>query len=251
MSDGEFKQLGGRMKTNVFIAVMLVVPSLVSAQSISGPPYIAVHGEARMEVVPDVFPLEITLKETSRDTAAMQAKIESLAQKIVDLAQAQKIVDEDLSIGNLSISPEMDYDEKTEMQVFLGNTYERSIKIRFHSLDRLRTFLAQIPEGKQVHVDTGAFAYAKTDEAKRTLLADAISNAKSTADEMARGVGKRVSGVHTISNQAFNIRYAESATTLDTVTVVGTALLAPGTVVLKEGRITLDQDVYVVYLLAD
>ena len=238
------------MKTKLLLVAMLMSSSLVNAQSISGPPYVAVHGEARMEVIPDIFPLEITLKETSKDIAATQGKIEALAQAIVDLAQAQQVADADLTISNLSISPEMDYDEKTEMQVFLGNTYERTVKIRFHSLDSLRKFLAKVPDEKQVQVDTGAFAYARTDEAKRTLLADAIRNAKAAADEMARGVGKRISDVHTISNQAFNIRYAES-TNLDTVTVLGTALLAPGTVVLKEGRITLDQDVYIVYLLAD
>jgi uncharacterized protein YggE len=251
MGDYGFQSFGGVMKRKALIVGVLMVPSLVSAQNISGPPYVAVHGEARMEVIPDVFPLDITLKETSKDTAATQAKIETLAQVIVDLAQAQHVADEDISIGNLSISPEMDYDEKTEMQVFLGNTYEREVKIRFHSLDRLREFLTKIPDGKAIHVDTGTFEYAKKDEAKRALLADAIRNAKATADEMARGVGKRISGVHTISNQSFNIRYAESSTTLDSVTVTGKALLAPGTVVLKEGRITLDQDVYIVYLLAD
>lgn len=240
------------MKINkFFLTGLLIFPSLATAQSISGPPYIAVHGEAKMEVVPDLFPLEITLKETSKDTAATQARIEALAQKIVDLARTRNISDEDITISNLSISPEMDYDEKTEMQVFLGNEYERAIKIRFHSLDALREFLAEVPSEKQVRIDTGAFAYSKTDEAKRSLLASAIKNARTTADEMARGVGKRISDVHTISNQAFNIRYAESSTTLDTITVTGSRVAAPAAAVLKEGRVTLDQDVYIVYLISE
>lgn len=239
------------MNTKLLLLSLLLLPLSAAAQSISGPPYIAVHGKARMEVVPDVFPLDITLKETSKDTATTQARIEALAQKIVDLAQDQKISDEDLSIGNLSISPEMDYDEKTETQLFMGNTYEREVKIRFRSLEMLKKFLAEVPNEKQVRIDTGAFEYSKTDEAKNTLLANAIRNARATADEMARGVGKRISDVHTISNQAFNIRYAESSTSLDTITVTGTRMRAPAPSVLKEGRITLDQDVYIIYLMAN
>ena len=81
-------------------------------------------------------------------------------------------------------------------------------------------------------------------------MAQAIADARATADELAKGVGKRIVGAHTISNPGFNVRYAEP-TTLDSVTVRGNALAAPGVVVLKEGRIKLSQDVYIVYLMTD
>jgi uncharacterized protein YggE len=228
----------------------LFVAHTAFAQNIGGPPYIAVHGQAKIEVVPDIFPLDITLKEASKDTAAAQGRIESLAQDIVDLAKAQNIPDADVNVGNLSVSPETDYDEKTEKQIFLGNNYEREIKISFRTLDGLRQFLSRVPQAKQIRIDTGSFGYSNSVTAKKKLMSDAIADARATADELAKGVGKRIAGVHTISNQGFNVRYAESVE-LDTVTVQGVALLAPGSVVLKEGRITLAQDVYIIYLIAD
>jgi uncharacterized protein len=218
------------------------------AQNISGSPYIAVHGQAKVQVVPDIFPLEITLKEVSKDTAAAQGRIESLAQILVDLAEAQNIPNKDVEIGNLSVNPETDYDEKTEKQVFLGNDYTREIKIRFRSLEGLRQFLSKIPQANQIRLETGSFEYSDASAAKKKLMADAIANARATADELAKGVGKRITGVHTLSNQGFNVRYSES-TSLDSVIVTGGAP-APK-VILKEGKITLTQDVYIIYLISD
>jgi len=238
------------MMRSIVVLALLMSP-VAFAQGISGPPYIAVHGDAKMDVVPDIFPLEVTLKETSTDTASTQAKIESLAKTIVDLASSENIPDADVAVSNLSISPEIKYDDKSETQIFLGNTYERKITVRFHQLDVLRQFLAKIPAAKQVQLETSAFAYSKADEARKTLVASAIKDARATADEMAAGVGMRISGVHTISNRGFNITYSES-NGLQRVEVTGSRIgRANGDVVLKEGTITLDQDVYIVYALSN
>lgn len=240
------------MGKSVFTFLLLSISPFAFSQNISGPPFIAVHGEAKMEVVPDLFPLEVTLSETSTDVAAAQHLTESLAKEYLDLADAQKIADDDVMVGNLDISPETEYDEKQEKQVFLGNTYERELKFRFHSLEGLRQFIAKAPAAKQVRLSTGNFLYSGANTAKKKLISKAVENARSTADEMAKAIGKHIVAVQTISNQGFNIRYSESsAVTLGTVTVTGTALLAPGTVALKKGKITLDQDVYIIYLLGN
>lgn len=231
---------------------ILLCSANASAQVISGSPYLTVHGKAKMEVVPDIFPLEVTLKETSKDLAKTQVTIESLAAAFTELAAKQAVPEADISISNLSIEAETDYDEKTEQQVFLGNTYERTIKINFHSLERLSQFLSAMPAAPQIQAETRSFSFSGTQDARRSLVQAAVKDARETADELAKAVQKRVGQVHTISNQPLSIRYAESGT-LDAITVSGAALFAPGTVkaTLKRGVITLDQDVYILYSLSD
>ena len=143
------------------------VANAAFAQNISGSPYIAVHGQAKVEVVPDIFPLEITLREVSKDAATAQERIESLAQTIVGLAEAQKIPDKDVEVGNLSISPETEYDEKAEKEIFVGNDYTREIEIRFRSLDGLRQFLSNVPKANQIRLDTGEFKYSDASAARK------------------------------------------------------------------------------------
>lgn len=234
-----------------FLVAAMAIGGQAAAQAISGAPYVAVHGEANREVVPDIFPIEVTLSETSTDPA-VQGKIESLAATILEVADQMKVPAADLSLPNLSISPNYDYDDKLEKQIFLGNTYQREIKVRFHTLDALRQFIAGLPDDKSVRIDTGQFATSRAREIRRELMGAAIADARATAEALAAGAGRKLGPVHTISNRAFNVSYSDSgdATNLGAVSVMGRSLAAPPPpVVLREGRITLDQDVYIIYTL--
>ena len=244
---------GGAMKRIAF-AVLLLGAFNVQAQSIGGSPFIAVHGKAKTEVVPDVFPLEITLKDTSLDAAATQAQVESHAQQVIALTKAMKMADRDVEVSNLNVSPEYRWDDKEDKQVFLGNTYARTIKLRFHALADLQKAIDTLPKSKQVQLDTGGFESSKQDDIRRELLTQAVQDARKTAEIMASAVGRRVGGVHNISNQGFNVRYVTSseATTLDSVVVTGTRMAAPAPpVAMREGVIQLAQDVYIIYTLVD
>ncbi len=246
---------GGFLMKQIAFALLLLLASVgVQAQSISGSPYIAVHGKAKTEVVPDVFPLQIVLKDTSLDAAKTQALIEGYASQIVTLTKKMGMEDRDVTISNLSISPEYRYDDKDDEQVFLGNTYQRQIKLKFHALDKLKQMIDALPTAKQVQLDTGTFESSQADAQRRELLAQAVDDARATAEIMAKAVGKRLGTVHNISNQGFNVRYVESSDSysLDSVTVSGSRLRsAPAPVVLSKGTIQLDQSVYIIYTLVD
>lgn len=235
----------------VFVLAALAVGGQTQAQVVSGAPYVAVHGEANEEVTPDVFPLELTLSSTSKDAAGTQARIESLAGKILEIANGMKVADADLTVANMTISPQYDYDDDDGKQIFQGNEYKRQIKLRFHALERMRNFISALPQDDALRIQTGAFQASRQEEIKRELMGKAIANARATAEALAAGVGRKLGPVHTISNRSLNVGYSE-ATPLGSVAVTGTrALMAPGVVGLREGRITLDQDVYIVYALED
>lgn len=222
------------------------------AQSISGMPYIAVHGKARAEVVPDVFPLEITLEETSQDATKTRDRIEGLAQAILSQAEAAVVADADIQVSNLSVAPEYRFDDKDDKQVFLGNTYSRTFELKFHALPQLGAFIDGLPKAEQLKMETANFQSSRSETIRRELLTQAVADARQTADVMARSVGRRVGSVHNISNQGFNVRYAESGgeTELDRIQVTGSRLRAPE-IVLREGTIVLDQSVYIIYTLVD
>lgn len=239
----------------IIVATALLLGALnVQAQSIGGTPFIAVHGKAKAEVVPDVFPLEITLKETSLNTGKTQALIEGYANQVVMLTRKMEMEDRDVTISNLSVSPEYRYDDNDDKQVFLGNTYQREIKLKFHTLEGLKRMIEALPQARQVQLDTGAFASSRADELRRELLAQAVDDARTTAEIMAKAVGKRIGTVHNVSNQGFNVRYVETSDShsLDSVTVTGSHLRASAPpVVLSKGSIQLDQNVYIIYTLVD
>ncbi|MCW4455694.1 SIMPL domain-containing protein [Flavobacterium sp. MXW15] len=241
------------MKSIIAAAVLSLAALGAQAQSISGQPFIAVHGTAKAEVVPDIFPLEITLSETSKDAARTQALIEGLARQIIELTQAMEMADRDVTLSNLDVSPEYRYNDKDDTETFLGNTYQRQIKLRFHTLADLQKMISSLPQVRQVRLNTGSFATSQADELRRQLLTQAVEDARKTADIMAAAVGRRIGTVHNISNQGFNVRYVTSdeysRQSLDRVMVTGSKIGAP--VALREGSIQLDQNVYIIYTLVD
>lgn len=241
------------MKSIIAAAVLSLAALGAQAQSISGQPFIAVHGTAKAEVVPDIFPLEITLSETSKDAARTQALIEGLARQIVELTQAMEMADRDVTLSNLDVSPEYRYNDKDDTETFLGNIYQRQIKLRFHTLADLQEMISSLPQVRQVRLNTGSFATSQADELRRQLLTQAVEDARKTADIMAAAVGRRIGTVHNISNQGFNVRYVTSdeysRQSLDRVMVTGSKIGAP--VALREGSIQLDQNVYIIYTLVD
>ncbi|WP_162373467.1 SIMPL domain-containing protein [Pseudoxanthomonas sangjuensis] len=242
------------MKSRIAVAAgLLAIIGSLQAQAPADRPFIAVHGEAKMDVVPDIFPVELTLKETSTDAAATQQKIESLARDILAVTEKMKVKDDDVTISNLEISPEYKWDDDADKQVFQGNTYEREIKVRFHSLAKLNEFISALPKSNALRIQTAKFETSRADELRRELLDSAIANARKTAEVMATGVGRKLGAVQNISNQGLNLQYSQS---LESVVVTGaraTDLYAPAPppppAVLREGKITLDQDVYIVYEL--
>ena len=84
------------MRRFTIAAVLLLCAFGLQAQTISGEPFIAVHGKAKAEVVPDIFPLEITLKDTSEDAARSQALIEGHAARILATIKQMKVADADV-----------------------------------------------------------------------------------------------------------------------------------------------------------
>ena len=243
------------MKMRITIALVLMsMISVANAQSIGGSPFIAVHGKAKVEVVPDIFPLDITLKDTSLDAAKTQSLIEGYASQVVALTKKMEMEDRDVTVSNLSVAPEYRYDDKDDKQVFLGNTYQRTIKLKFHALEALKQMIEALPQAKQIQLDTGTFVSSKADELRRELLTQAVDDARATAEIMAKAVGKRLGTVHNISNQGFNVRYVESSDSysLDFVTVSGLSRSASAPpVVLSKGTTQLDQNVYIIYTLVD
>ncbi|TDK24309.1 DUF541 domain-containing protein [Luteimonas aestuarii] len=240
------------MKSIIAVVVLSLVALGAQDQSIGGAPFIAVQGKAKAEVAPDIFPLDITLSETSKDAARTQALIEGLAREVVDLAQAMGMADRDVTVSNLDVSPEYRYNERNDTEVFLGNTYQREIKFRFRSLADLQKMISSLPQTSQVRLNTRRFETSQAEELRRQLLMQAVEDARRTADIMASAVGKRIGTVHNISNQGFNMRYAagDDYSQLDRVTVTG-ARAAPPPAVLREGSIQLDQNVYIIYTLID
>jgi len=247
---------------SVAFALVLMLALPAGAQTFAGKPFLSVQGHASARVKPDIFPIELTIVDLGMNPAKSQKLVEDLSRVALDAAQKQGLADADIEVGNISISPQSEWNEKTEEDDFKGNEYERSLTFRFHDLDALRSFIAAIPESRNVHLETRKFEYSGEQELQRSLRRKAIEDAKRGAADMADAVGKKLLELFNVSDRAQSTVYSASgyaSTGLETVTVAGSrvALLAPGTtrrtadIVLREGEIEVSADAYLVYVIGD
>jgi uncharacterized protein YggE len=264
------------MRMRHWILVLLFAASpLAQAQSVGGTPFLAVHGTADVDVVPDIFPVSVDVGVTGTDVAKSQALVEDLTRRALDSARGLKLADADIRVGEVSIYPQEDYDDESRKQVFRGNRYSRSLELRFRRLADVKAFVASLPAGENLRVSTRRFESSVADEVRRKLLVDAIDDARRTADVLAAGIGRRVGPAQTISTapmalsagsyiNSIDVQNAESTTILTAEqlarvptarSITSVALLAPGTVrseiVLEAGSVRLRSDVYILYLLRD
>jgi uncharacterized protein YggE len=251
------------MKTTVLAALLLALclPIAAPAQTFQSKPFLSVQGHAEAKVKPDIFPLTVTLRELGMDPARSQKVVEDLAAKVLDTAGHLQVADSDIQVGNLDVSPQLDWDDK-DVETFKGNNYERVIKLRFHSLESLRQFLGAMPLSKNVRLETGTFEFSGAAALKRKLRRDAIADARKGAEEMAAAVNKRLLDLFNVSDKAQSTIYASSGyyfegystggtASLDSVKVVGTGAIRGSAIVLREGEITVGADAYLVYLIGD
>jgi len=260
------------MRIVIFI-ILLATGTFATAQSQGGAPFIAVHGRASVDVVPDVFPVSVSLSETSVDTGKAQQTVEALTVAVMAQVRALGIKDGDIAVGNIAIEPQTQYNEKSDKEVFLGNEYSRTIGVTFRSLDDVKKFIAAVPSGKEVRVSTKRFELSNIEEVRRKLLADAMTDARKTADVLAGNMGQRIVRIQTASDRPMNLStgsYTDSFARSESTTILtadqianipvarnitNVALMAPGTVkseiVLEKGVVSLASDVYVVFILGD
>jgi len=239
-------------------------------------PFIAVKGEATIDVVPDLFPLDIDIHAEGMDLAKSQARVEELTRAVVAEARKLGLEDKDIYVGSIQISPQSRYEEKTEKEIFTGNKYARQVGLTFRDLDKLRQQVAAMPPGENVEVNTGIFQLSNAQEVRRKLLFDAIANARASADVLAAGVGRKLGNVQTISTSPLSLRGGSYINPIDVASVESTtiltaeqieripvprnvtsvALLGKGSVnrtniQLEKGSVNLRAEVYLVYSLAD
>lgn len=240
------------------LAMALAVPLAAQAQSLDGKPFLSVQGHAETRVRPDIFPVDVTITDTSTDSARSETLVEGLSKSVLESAQKLGLDDADIEVGNISISPQTEWDEKDDKETFLGNEYERKLRFRFHDLQSLRSFISALPESRNLHLATRPFELSRKLELQRKLRREAIEDAKRGAADMADAVGKRLLELHNVSDRAQSASYSASGYSrgdLDMVTVEGARASATtkrrSEIVLREGEILVSADAFLVYLIGD
>ncbi len=216
------------------------------AQALPSAPYVVVRGHAERNMKPDRFEISIAVQKTSLDVGEASAVVESKTGAMVKSLKALGLKPTQITATNISISPEYRYDQTTQKNVFIGNQVNRNISAKFENKQTLQKFLAQVPAGEEVRIG-GISSTLSTQKAVESELLDAaVVDAKNQAVTLLDKFGHKVIGLYTVSQEAPSIGFESKAMYRS----MDVAAAPPLGETFEEGVMTVNKDVYVVYLIS-
>ncbi|WP_291515969.1 SIMPL domain-containing protein [Bdellovibrio sp. ArHS] len=190
---------------------------------------IVVNGVAERGLDPNL--VNISISVWAKAPAAKQAQQMAASQfKLVKkVFEDFKIKKEDVQTDNYSLTPEYEYDQKTQQNRMTGFRVTQSLQVTLRKIDEAGNFLDAIVSDKKtttagVNVSSLTWDSDKRMQVETAALGDAVRAAKVKAEEIAKAAGVKIKGVGKISssqNQSppqpfyatFNKMAAESAST--------------------------------------
>jgi uncharacterized protein YggE len=236
----------------IIATILAVVPGGAAAQAAlkDAVPHITVVGHARMEVVPDLAILSlsvVTERPKADDAAAENART---AQALIADIKAQGIDASDIQTTSVALSP--DHEEigegvsQTSKQVLRGYIARTSVAVRIHDLATAGTLARRMIDKGANQVDDISFGYEHEDEAYDKLrdaaMRDALRRAKDylPAAEMYLGRVIEISPVEGTAEPRANLAFAAASA----------ARTAEAPIPIEPGTLTLQTDVEVTWELS-
>ena len=235
-----------KMKLALIFSITLFSAQLM-AQALPSAPYVVVRGHAERSLAPDRFEINIAVQKTGLDVGEASATVESKTGDMVRSLKALGLKPAQITASSISINPEYRYDQTTQKNVFIGNQVNRSISAKFDNKQTLQKFLAQVPAGEEIRVGGISSSLSTQKAVESELLDAAVVDAKNQAVSLLDKFGQKVIGLYTVSQEAPSIGFESKAMyrAMDAA-----APPAPLGETFEEGVITVNKDVYVVYLIA-
>lgn len=248
------------MRKLLLSLLVLLMPVLAAAQNNTLPsaPHLLVKGHAEVRVVPDRFTIHLTVDVTNMSPNVAREKVEAHMQRLLKSLDAGGALHAETHASNLSIEPQTEY--RDDKQVFVGTEVSRTVDATFDNWDKLRAFIALVPTDKEVQINSMNAHRSDIGEIKLRLRKAAIENSRQAAGKIANAYGLKLEGVYSVSEVAPNFAYGvqagswQSPDALQEVTVTGSRMPPPQVreiaADLRVGTMTIQQDIYAVYLTA-
>lgn len=166
---------------------------------------ITVTGMAERKVIPDEAHISVTLGATQMKMADAKATHDAKLKKLYAIASKNGIPEKNLRTESSSVQPYYSYSDGK--QIFKGYRVSTSIDMKLSDATKLGAIVEQIMASgleEQNQQEYGqllstSYTLSNPDKLRDELLAEAIRNARSKADNMAEAADASVARVYQIS----------------------------------------------------
>ncbi len=264
------------MKMRIALAVVLMVFGGVSnaqVNALPSLPHLLVKGQASRDVVPDRFIVSIALSTVDMKPEVAREGVQRNLGELLRSIKAAGALPDSVDATTFSVGPEYEYVESK--RVFKGTRASRKLQATFPDAEKTRRFLATIESSEDVVLSGIEATYSGEAALRGELKSEAMQQTRETARLLAQSYGAQIKGLYSVSDVAPSFAYGIQAgnwprgkrsiaevpappggspVVLDTPRAVDVVSLSGNRITPESiaiGKITLAENLYAIFLLAD
>lgn len=230
----------------VFLAVFLLSISTAFAAQKDAPaaPTLSVEGQGQGTATPDMATVTIGVTTRADDAAKAQNDNAWVAAQIQNAVEGLGIAEKDIQTRNYSFYPNYST-EKNHQNEITGYTVNNSVVVVVRDIKLTGKVIDATLNHGANEISSLDFSASDTRAVRKEALLNAVQDARDKADVIAKGLGKRIVGIQSVS---------ENTGYLETRRFNGNMLLAAAkdsATPIAPGSLSMTATVHVDFILSD
>ena len=161
---------------------------------------ISVKGWGEVTAEPDKATVSVSVTALNKDVNKAKAEADRKYRAVIAAAKAQRIDKTDIKTAGLTLRPEYQWRDNT--QILIGTKVMRSISITVNDIGSVAQLLQSLVEGDVSTINNVSTGFKDRRSLERKALTAAIDDAKEKAEFLAQQFGKNLGSAFTISEQS-------------------------------------------------
>lgn len=223
-------------------AISILLPPVSQAAGIE-PPLLSVSGQGIAQAAPDEAIVTISVTNHAADAKTAQQVNASKAAAIQNAIKALGIDDKDIQTHNYSFYPTYSSERGQENEIN-GYQASNSILVTIRDLELVGRVIDTALGYGANQISSLDFRIRNTEKLRKEALTAAIRDARNKADIIAQGLGMRIVGIKTVSEDTGNIGHRTYS-----MAMLAKSNAMENSTPIEAGTLTLDASVHIDYIL--
>jgi uncharacterized protein YggE len=156
-------------------------------------------GKGEIKIKPDVAYLTVSVETTAKKASEAARDNAEKMKNVLDKLKSQIDKEDKITTTGYQLSPIYEYNDKTRKSDLTGYRASNGVVLETKNLDELGKLIDSATQVGANRIDNLSFGTDKRDEYRRQALAEAVQDAKATADTVAKASGVKIVRILKIS----------------------------------------------------
>jgi hypothetical protein len=186
----------------LFALLLLILTAGYSSraqESQSGKRTLSVTGSGKTDAAPDVAYLTLSVETVAKNASQAVKDNAETTNMVLNVIKTKLGKNDKVSTAGYSLAPVYEYNNQTNKSEFKGYRASNRIMVEAHNLKEIGIIIDAAAEAGLNNIESLSFDTTKRDEFRREALTQAVNDAKTTAETLAKAAGVKITRILQLS----------------------------------------------------